>query len=138
MALVEINRNPARRDLTWFGATLWLFFAILGGIFLWRFHAHRVGLALLGGGSGLVLLYYVAPGLRRAIYLTWSYVTFPLGWLLGHAVMGLTYYVVLTPVGLIRRVVGGDPLERHFEPGARTYWVRHDPGADRRRYLRQY
>jgi hypothetical protein len=38
-------------------------------------------------------------------------------------VLGLIFAVAVTPVALILRLCGKDPLRRHFEPDARSYWI---------------
>ena len=48
------------------------------------------------------------------------------------------FYVVLVPVGLVRRVVGRDPLERKFVSNQASYWYRRKPVADITRYYKQY
>lgn len=67
-------------------------------------------LAAVLGGAGLV-----APGALRPVYRGWmrfgllmSRITTPL-------IMGLVFYVVLTPTGLLRRAFGGDPMRRRLE-----------------------
>ncbi len=42
-------------------------------------------------------------------------------------VMGLIFFTTVTPTALIMRLVGKDPLNRRFEPEARTYWIERDP-----------
>ena len=46
-------------------------------------------------------------------------------------VMGVLFYGAVTPVALLMRVFGKDPLRRRFEPEAETYWIdREPPGPD--------
>ena len=46
-------------------------------------------------------------------------------------VMGAMYYVVLTPAGLLMRLIGTDPMRRRFDREAATYWIpREPPGPD--------
>lgn len=45
--------------------------------------------------------------------------------------MVFVYYAVVTPVALLLRALGKDSLRRRFDPDARSYWIRRDPGADR-------
>ncbi|WP_155070816.1 hypothetical protein [Streptomyces taklimakanensis] len=42
--------------------------------------------------------------------------------------LAIVYYLVVTPVGLLARVVR-DPLARGWDRGARTYWVTPTPPA---------
>ena len=44
-------------------------------------------------------------------------------------VMGLVFFLTVTPMALILRALGKDPLRRKFDPDAKTYWIeRHPPG----------
>jgi hypothetical protein len=44
-------------------------------------------------------------------------------------VMGLVFYTTVTPIGIVRRLFGQDPLRLRFDRDAVTYWIeRHPPG----------
>jgi hypothetical protein len=49
---------------------------------------------------------------------------------LSTAVLALVFFLFLTPVGLLMRVVRVDPLQRRLEPEATTYWQDRGPQAD--------
>jgi hypothetical protein len=38
-------------------------------------------------------------------------------------VMGVVFFAVVTPVALILRVLGKDPLRLKLDPTAATYWI---------------
>lgn len=42
-------------------------------------------------------------------------------------VLGVIYFGVFTPVGLVMRAFGRDAMCRRFERAAPSYWVRRDP-----------
>jgi hypothetical protein len=42
-------------------------------------------------------------------------------------VLGLIYFAVFTPVGLVMRLAGRDAMHRRSDPGLQSYWVRRDP-----------
>src|SRR5215831_8282464 len=42
-------------------------------------------------------------------------------------VMALIFYTTVTPLGLLRRWLGHDPLRLRWEPDAVTYWIERDP-----------
>jgi hypothetical protein len=54
-----------------------------------------------------------------------------LGELLGRVVsplaLGLIFYAVFTPVGIVMRLAGRDAMARRFEPDKPTYWIDRDP-----------
>jgi len=106
-----------------FGLTVGLAFVVLAGIGRWRGHPTTfvvlgvLGLALIAGG--LVIPTALGPvergwmGLARVI----SRVTTPL-------FMGIVYFVLLTPMAVLRRTFGKNALVH--TPGATGLW------ADRR------
>jgi saxitoxin biosynthesis operon SxtJ-like protein len=137
MAIIEINKNPSRRDLNIFGFLLLLFAGLIGAGLYFRSGAFEAARAVWIAGFLLVLLYFAVPPFRRPFYLGWLYVTYPIGFVLSHVILGAVFYLVFAPVGLVMRMLGKDPLHRRFDRTAATYWVKHDPHSDQGRYFRQ-
>ena len=92
---------------------------------------------LLSGGSpwrwGLIGSFLFA-----AIALTVPAVLAPLnklwmrfGWLLhklvSPIVLGVLFYVVVTPTSILMRLFGKDPLRLSLDPSAKSYWIKRDP-----------
>ena len=135
MALLEINRNPSRRDLAWFGAVLLLFFAVIGAIVGRALTSDVARNVLWGAGAVLALVYYAVPGLRRPMFVGWMYAAYPMGFIVSHLLLGLVYFGVVTPIGLLMRAVGHDPMARRFDRSAPTYWIAREPGSRREEIL---
>ncbi len=138
MSLIAINKNPSPNDLKWFGLVLALFFGVLGGVIWWRFGQVSVARGLWIAGAALATVYYALPPVRRAMFVGWMYLAYPIGWTISHVILALTYYVVLTPIGLIMRMFGRDPMHRRLDPQAETYWVQRPAATDSKRYFRQF
>ncbi len=139
MALIEIRKNPTQRELRWFGALMAVFFGIIGLGVRYQFDAPTVARVLWGIGVVVPLVYYAIPAFRRPIYLGWLYATLPIGWVVSHVLLGAVYYLVFTPVGLLLRLLGKDPMTRRLKPADATYWVEHRPCDSKpSRYLHQY
>jgi hypothetical protein len=86
------------------------------------------------GGLGLAL-----PVTARYVYLGWMCVLYPVAWVVSHTLLIVIYYVVLTPIGVVMRLFGRDPMQRKFDREASTYWQRRpapEPGVAR--YFRQF
>jgi hypothetical protein len=133
-----INKKPARRDLAVFGLMLPLCFAVAGFV-AW----HKTGSAvpprlIWGVGGALTFVYLALPSLRRPIFVVWGYMTYPLGWVVSHVLLILVFCVVLTPIGLLVRLLSHDPLHRQFDPSAASYWMPHQKTTDFRRYFQQF
>ena len=138
MALLEINRHPTARELRWFGVLLAVFVALAGGLMYWRLEAPTTARMIWTAGAALAAIYAAAAPLRRWIWLGWLYAAFPIGWTLSHLALAVTYYVVLTPIGLLLRLVHGNPLDRVPNRSAASYWTARRQVRDVRRYFRQF
>ena len=138
MSLIHINKNPPAIVMRWMGVLMALAFGIAGVVAGRGFGAWYVSPWLWATGIALALVYYAVPPLRRPLYLGWMYAAAPVGWVLTHASMALVFYAVLTPVGVVMRLFGHDPLRRRFEPDQSSYWMDHQSTSDLDQYFRQY
>ena len=136
--MIELRRNPSQRELRWFGVGVLAFAGLVGAISYWRTGSTGVPRYVLTLGALVALVYYALPPLRRWVYLGWMYLAFPIGWVVSHVALAAVYYLVVTPIGLAMRLLGRDPLDRRFDRSTTTYWIRHDPGAELKRYFRQF
>ena len=71
------------------------------------------------------------------IYVLLALVTRPIGWALSHLIIAVLFYALITPLGLLRRLLGRDPLALRAAPGADSYWAQRPPPDDGSSYLRQ-
>jgi hypothetical protein len=148
MALLEINWKPQRQQLRTFGLVGCAAFLFLG---TWAWYRHRVlgmhlapsnavalawVLWIVGVACGVLAL--VAPPLLRPLYVALTAITLPIGFVVSHVIMGILYFGVFTPVGLLFRLMGRDPLNRRLEPAASSYWLPREQVTDVERYFRQY
>jgi hypothetical protein len=136
--MIERNRNPTARDLRQFGLLL-AGFVLLAGWLLGRRFGFAPPWPLLGALSALSLVLAVArPMALRAVFLGWGTATWPISWVVSHVLLALVFYGILTPVGLLVRLSGHDPMQRKLEPMATTYWQRRPPPRDRKSYFRPF
>ena len=148
MALIEINWKPDARRLRVFGAAALAVFALLA---TWIYVTGRIGgfevgesvalatsvfLWILSAACGLLAL--MAPAALRPLYVGLSLATAPIGLGVSFLLLAMVFYGVLTPIGLVLRWMGRDPLQRRFAPQARSYWVARRRVDDIRRYFRQF
>ncbi|MEZ6068047.1 MAG: SxtJ family membrane protein [Planctomycetaceae bacterium] len=84
-----------------------------------------VGMAI--AGIAVATVYQLVPPWRRPIYAAWDRMSAALGALVSTILLGLVYFLVLTPLGLLRRWFGADPLQLRTKaagPGVeRSYWI---------------
>jgi hypothetical protein len=138
MALIELRVNPTTRDLKWFGLILLALFGLVG-VLVWRATGSLAWPRVIWGAAAVLsLAYYVAKPLRRPMYVGWSYLTYPIGWMVSHVLMGVVFFGLFTVAGALMRLFGYDPMTRTFDRSATTYWVKHEERSDVSYYFRQY
>jgi len=138
MAVLEINWNPSDKQLRQFALLLAAMLAGLTGWLIWKSHppvwaAAAGAAAAVAGASGVF-----RPRLMRAVYVGWMVAVFPLGWLISHLLLAAIYYLVITPIGMLMRWCGYDPMQRRQDRQATTYWQARQENDDPQRYFKQY
>lgn len=122
--LVSDDEVRGSSDRT-FGLVFTAVFAIVG---LWP---------LTGGGPlriwalGVAAAFLAAAALRPKLLAPlnriWTRIGHFLHRIANFVILALLFYLVITPTGLMLRLLGKDPLRLRFEPGARSYWIERQP-----------
>ena len=78
----------------------------------------------------LVSLIFLILGLLNSKFLTplnilWTKFGELLGRVIGPLVMGLIYFLIITPIGLLMRLIGKDLLNTKFSK-VHSYWIKRD------------
>ena len=86
-------------------------------------------------GAVLALVGAVAPRVLKPLYYAWMSLALTLGFVMTRVILTIFFFLVLTPVGLVMKLIGRDALERKLDPEAATYWIDKEyPIPDRSRY----
>ncbi len=138
MELTDRNREPTAFDLKVFGLIAGGIITFIGFLVMRRTTTLVAPGIIWGMAAALVVVYYAIPNVRRLLYLGWMRVFYPIGWVVSHLLLAIVYYLVLTPIGLVMRLFGGDPMHRGFDRSAKSYWSVHPAETDASRYFRQF
>ena len=138
MALIEINKNPSQNELRWFGVMFLAFFGVIGAIAAWRFDALSTAIFLWSAATIITVLYYAISPIRKPLFIGWMLAAYPIGLTMSFIIMAITYYLVLTPIGILTRLFGVKSFDRGTRPEATSYWIPHKPVSDRKRYFQQF
>lgn len=125
MKLLRINAAPSPKDLRLF-SVLWLLFSGFAGWLAWSKGALGLASALWIAAAGVGAIGLLSPRKVRGVYLGAVYAAFPIGFVVSHLILGVVFYLVLTPVGLCARLFGYDPLERKLDAAKKSYWTERD------------
>lgn len=126
--------DGSRAALRGFGRTVGLVLLAIGTYVLWRrgWALTVLPATLLGIGGALVGLGLAAPGVLRPVYRVWMLLAVVMGFVMTRVLLTLVFFGVVTPIGLLRRALGHDPLRRKPDPHATTYWLPKSPEEDPR------
>lgn len=132
----DIQFNPSEKTLRQFAG---LFLVVFGVLAVVEFQLrHRPQFALVYGALALAIgpLGLIRPGAMRPIFVAWSVVAFPIGWVVSTVFLAVLFFVVFTPIGVLFRLMGRDTLALRKRP-ATTYWQPKVAARDKRHYFRQ-
>jgi hypothetical protein len=108
-----------------FGLVIAAFFLLMG---LWPLvHAEAVrwwALVLAAVFAFLALMWTAALGPLNRL---WTKLGVFLYGVVSPLVLGLLFYATVTPIALLMRVVGKDPLRLRRDPDAASYWIERTP-----------
>ena len=120
------------------GVTIPLLLVLIGGLLPLGMSKYAVAAVLIGVGAIGAAVILASPRAGKAIYAYWMQAAYPIGWTISILLLGSIYFLVVTPIGILMRLFGRDPLSRKFEPGSETYWTPHRPDQTGGRYFRQF
>ena len=140
--MIDLNLNPSKKELRTFGLCALVFLA----------RGARVGHRPAGLDR-----FPLEPQLpifdcccRLLLRILWPYgpfwvslmvVNYPIGWVVTHVIMAIIFYLVVSPVGVIRRLTGLIQMERILDQNAKTrlrWKLAWRMDSDSSRYFRQY
>ena len=103
-------------------------FLLLAAIFWRGSHSTLAWIAAILGG-GLVAGGALAPGLLGPVYRAWMALALAISKVTTPVFMGIIFFLVITPTGLLARLVGHRPLTRRRNVG--SYWEDRPAGSRR-------
>ena len=118
----DVSRGSSDRA---FGLAFVAVFAIVG---LWPLTGGGpVRIWALGVAAAFLLAAAARPKLLSPLNRLWTRLGLFLHHMANFVVLALIFYLVITPIGFARRMLGRDPLKLRFEPAARSYWIERQP-----------
>tara|TARA_R110002072_G_scaffold206029_1_gene363816 strand:- start:27204 stop:27629 length:426 start_codon:yes stop_codon:yes gene_type:complete len=132
--MIKLDLKPAPHIIKQFA-----WFAVIGmGLLAFAVLKFTVGFSwdhpafLICVGIGVLQLVLFLAGitvLSRVLFVALSVAFVPIGFVISHVLMAVVYYLVLTPIALVFRVMGRDVIGKKLDKDAKTYW--HERSGDR-------
>ena len=139
MSLIKINWHPKRKELCNFGIIALIASTVIS-LLLYMLKGLGIQwvLIILSIGFTIFLSSIISAKLTRIIYLGLTLATLPIGLVVSFLLLAIFYFLILTPLGLVFRLVGRDPLRRKFDSTADSYWLSRREPESPEQYFRQF
>ncbi|MFQ5585212.1 MAG: SxtJ family membrane protein [Thermodesulfobacteriota bacterium] len=113
---------PERKNLRSFGLIVGVIFIIIG---LWPLVVHGEPLRVWAVVPAILLIppALIFPPILYWPYRVWMFIGHCLGWVNTRIILGIVFFVIFTPVGLVMRIFGHDPMVRRFDKSLNTYKI---------------
>ena len=121
------NIKTSNKDIRSFGITIGIILFIISAILFYYYKSSYQIIAYLGGG--LIVLGIIIPILLKPIYILWMTFAIMLGWVMTRVILSIVFYIIITPIGLITRLLGEDFLNLK-NINADSYWNYRDSSEE--------
>ena len=137
--MLELKKHLAapRADLRRFGVVFTAITSLVSAYLAWKSSPAWPALAT-ACVTFAILSAFIAEALRP-FYVAWMALGALLAWINTRIILGIVFYLVMTPIGFLLKLSGKDILATKLEPGAATYWVKRPPAErGRERYKQMF
>ncbi len=136
MSMVDINWRPGSRELRKFGVTVILGFGIIGFVFQFVVDNTAGAYAAFIAGAALGIPALSGTVIALPGYWVWMGIAFAMGNIMSRLLLGIFFFLLITPMGLIRRL-HTDKLSLK-RPKMKSYWIDLPKDGGKGRFERQF
>jgi hypothetical protein len=121
-----MDQPATRKELRQFGLLVGGVFTVMG---LWPlvFRGEPLRLWAIGVGGLLIAFGGILPQLLAPIHTGWMWVGQILGWINTRILLSIVFYGLVTPIGLVFRLMGKDTMRQRLDESGSTYRVVRSP-----------
>ena len=108
-----------------FGRLFVIVFALLAGVAWWHdkpFYPWLAGVSVL-----FAIVTLAAPQWLTPLNKAWMGLAYLLNKIVSPIVLGILFFLAVTPLGVGMRLMGKDPMRRKLDRDAKSYWIPRDP-----------
>lgn len=131
------NIKSGKKELRKFGITMGIVLMLLGGFSWWREKVFYI--YFLVPATVFILVALVTPSFLKPINKIWMTIAILMSWVMTRVILGLLFYIGITPISLLARVLGKDFLGLKFNKNVNSYWIRKEREEfEKSNYERQF
>ena len=133
---MEINLD--KKQIRTFGLGLAVILTVFA---LWNYYKGHMttSVILLTLGTTSASSAILFQPVIKPVYIVFMKISHVLGWINTRILLGLIFYVVITPIGFVIKIFGKDLLDRKIEPDKQSYWIKREKvHTEKSRYEKQF
>src|SRR5687768_13958227 len=116
------KKRDEKREAKKFGVVVGIALVLIGGWLLYR-GGTTAPYVLFGVAAPMVLLPFAAAQLWLKFFRLWMKVAEAISFVMTRVILSTFFFLILTPVGLIMRILGKTPLDLVYKDGKASYWI---------------
>lgn len=137
--MIQKNKEKTREELRSFGILMSFVFTLIMGLSVWKkgevVSGHIILMVLI---SYFLLCGILIPKSLRKVEELWMAFAERLSVVMTFVIMTLTFFLMITPIGLLMKLLGKDLLQIKLDPQRKSYWEPVDPAGSGSRYYLPY
>jgi hypothetical protein len=90
-------------------------------------HAGAVRWWSVGVSAAFAVVAFTVPSILAVPNRLWMKFGLLLAKIVSPIALGILFYLVFTPIGLLMRLSGKDPMRLKADPNAKSYWIDREP-----------
>ena len=120
LSLISDRIDASRREVRKFGFLFSAICALIGGYLLYA--SGEIWWWFFGGSVAFLLSALFLYSVLKPVYIAWMKFAQVLAWINTRIILGIAFYLIVTPMGLLLRLFGKDLLDQKIDRTATTYW----------------
>tara|TARA_Y100000591_G_C21713828_1_gene635003 strand:+ start:24 stop:434 length:411 start_codon:yes stop_codon:yes gene_type:complete len=124
----EIKNIPnSNRHIRNFGITMGIILFFTSGLLMYSDKESYQLIAIIA--STFIGIGFILPILLKPIYFVWMIFAAILGWVMTRVILSIVFYLIMTPIGLITRIIGEDFLSLK-NISSNSFWNNRDSSTE--------
>lgn len=132
----HLQNAATKKDFKKFGFTMGVALIAIAAIVY--FKTGRLSLYLGSASALFFLLAVIVPVWLKYVYLIWMGFAVVMGFIMTRVILGILFFLVFSPVGLVLRLLRKDPLNQRLQPEKSTYWIKRTAPEEKTDAERQF
>jgi len=112
--------RESKKDLRKFGLTVGGVLLVIGLVLFYFEKPSAIYFAVIGGL--LILFGALFPKILKPLNRVWMSLAIILGFIMSRVILTILFYFVLTPIGILAKLVGKKFMTLKYDKSAETYW----------------